>query len=256
MNIKEITFSPTGGTQAVSDIIVSSLGDNIVSKFDLTDYKTDFKNINFSNEDVVVISVPSYGGRVPNLAIERLKCIQGNGAKCIIVCVYGNRAYEDTLVELYDTMVECNFRVIAAISAVADHSIIHEYAANRPDEFDKNELTGFAKAILDKINTKDVEILPKSKIPGDRPYKQTGKFKMVPKPDKKCVKCGLCAKLCPNQAIDYTTLIADPNKCISCMRCVAKCPKSARNLNVIMLKLIALLIKKACLIRKNNELFI
>lgn len=256
MNITEIIFSPTGGTEKVADIITSGLGADGVNKLDLTDYKSDFNGINFKSEDIVVIAVPSYGGRVPNLALQRLNGIKGNNAKCILVCVYGNRAYEDTLVELYDSAVQCQFRVIAAISAIAEHSIIHEIAAGRPDEFDKNELDGFAKIILDKLNGADTEILESSKIPGNRPYKKVGNFGMVPKPGKNCNKCGVCAMQCPNQAIDKTTLIADKNKCISCMRCVVNCPKSARKLNVIMLKLVSHMLKKVCSDRKNNELYI
>ena len=58
-----------------------------------------------------------------------------------------NRAYEDTLAELYDTVKANNFNVIAAISAVAEHSIVRQIAANRPDEIDKKQLTEFAKKI-------------------------------------------------------------------------------------------------------------
>lgn len=255
MNLVEIVFSPTGGTQAVSDIIAENLSKNI-TRYDLTDYNIASENINISNEEIVIISVPSFGGRVPDLAAERLKLINGNGAKCIIICVYGNRAYEDTLAELFDIAVNNNFNVIAAISAVAEHSIIHKYAAGRPDEYDKEELCKFAKRISDKLNGERIDNLDMSQIPGNRPYKKVGRFGMVPIPNRKCIKCGLCAKLCPVQAIDPKTLVADKNKCISCMRCTAKCPKSARELNPILLKLAALMLKKVCTTRKDNELFI
>ena len=75
--------------------------------------------------------MPSYGGLAPEVAIERFKKISGNGAKCTIVCVYGNRAYEDTLVQMEDVAKECGFDVIAAVAAVAEHSIMHQYAADR-----------------------------------------------------------------------------------------------------------------------------
>ena len=50
--------------------------------------------------------MPVYAGRVPALAVERLKGIKTSGVKCVIVAVYGNRAYEDALVEMQDIATE------------------------------------------------------------------------------------------------------------------------------------------------------
>lgn len=99
MKIYEITFSPTGGTKKVADMLTSEWSSEIFP-VDLTDSKTDLGSLAFTPEDVVVIAVPSYGGRVPGTVVKRLRMMKGNGAKAILVCVYGNRAYEDTLVEL------------------------------------------------------------------------------------------------------------------------------------------------------------
>ena len=99
MNIVEIVFSPTGGTAKVAHLIRSHWGENTVN-IDLSDAKTDFSQYVINGEDQVLIAMPSFGGRAPAVAIERLKQIAGNGAKCTLVCVYGNRAYEDTLVEM------------------------------------------------------------------------------------------------------------------------------------------------------------
>lgn len=50
--------------------------------------------------------MPVYAGRVPTLAVERLKDIKTSGVKCVIVAVYGNRAYKDALVEMQDVATE------------------------------------------------------------------------------------------------------------------------------------------------------
>ena len=68
--------------------------------------------------------MPAFGGAAPQLALDRLSRIHGNGALCVIAAVYGNRAYEDTLVLLEDYAQTAGFQVIAAVSAVAEHSII------------------------------------------------------------------------------------------------------------------------------------
>ncbi|MDO5123382.1 MAG: 4Fe-4S binding protein [Eubacteriales bacterium] len=248
MNTVEIIFSPTGGTEKVAQIISRHWSESAV-KIDLSDSKTDFSGCAIGKEDRVLIAMPSFGGRAPAVAIERLKKIAGNGAKCTLVCVYGNRAYEDTLVEMEDAAKKCGFQVVAAVAAVAQHSIIPKYAATRPDASDEKQLSEFSRQIAEK---KDAV----TSIPGNRPYKKAGGAGLVPKPSKACVKCGVCAKNCPVQAIDTVTLSADTKKCISCMRCVKQCPHNARKVNGAMVSVAALAIKKACSARKENELFL
>lgn len=198
---------------------------------------------------MALIAMPSFGGLAPAIAIERLKKIKVNGAKCTLICVYGNRDYEDTLVEMEDAAKECGFQVIAAIAAVAEHSIMPQYASGRPDVSDQKLLVGFADQIMTKSSSEP-------SIPGNRPYKNAGGGGLVPKADKSCVNCGLCAQQCPAQAIDYNTLKADAHRCISCMRCVKRCPKHARKVNSAMVSIASLAIKKACSTRKENQLFL
>ena len=87
-----------------------------------------------------MIAFPVFGGRIPALAAQRLKELEANGAKCAIVVVYGNRAYDDALVELQDLSESCGFRVVAAVGASVEHSIVREYGAGRPDKADIEEL--------------------------------------------------------------------------------------------------------------------
>lgn len=254
MKLVQIVFSPTGGTQKVADIMTEEWKESVV-RLDLSEANADYSRITIEPEDIALVAVPSYGGRVPALAAKRLATVHGNQARCIIVCVYGNRAYEDTLVELQDIVENCGFRTAAGISAVAEHSIMHQYAAGRPDEKDAEELHGFAKTVYGRLmDTKTPETTPR--IPGSRPYKKAGTASLVPKATKECVKCGLCAENCPAQAISRENLKkADSGKCISCMRCAAVCPKSARKVNSAMVSVAAQAIKKACSERKENELF-
>lgn len=119
MNMYEITFSPTGGTKKVAGVLANELGQNITA-IDLSNGSVDFYQFSLTHEDIAIIAVPSYSGRVPSIAAERMAKIQGNGAKAIIVCVYGNRAYEDTLVELQDIVQQAGFSVVSAIAAIAD----------------------------------------------------------------------------------------------------------------------------------------
>lgn len=253
MKLYDIVFSPTGGTKKVADGLTGALEGDITT-VDLTDSKQDFDAVSLTKEDVAVIAVPSYGGRVPAVAAERLGVVHGNGARAILVCVYGNRAYEDTLVELEDAAKRAGFQVIAAVSAIAEHSIARQFASGRPDAQDAAQLSDFAKQIQRKLSGVDSS---EPAIPGNRPYKKSGGVGMVPKATKECTNCGICAEKCPVQAIDRENpKKVDEKTCISCMRCIAVCPQDARKLNPVMLSAASLMLKKVCSERKECELFL
>lgn len=255
MNVSQIIFSPTGGTAKVADIITNAWG-MPVHKIDLSHAETDHSALSLEKDGIALIAVPSYGGRVPSLAAQRLSNIHGNQAPCVIVCVYGNRAYEDTLIELQDIAEKSGFKVIAAIAAIAEHSIMHQYATGRPDAKDQSELNCFAQKILEKINGNLTEVTT-PQIPGNRPYKKTGVASLVPKASSRCTNCGLCAAQCPAQAIrKENPKSTDSKKCISCMRCVAQCPQSARKVNEAVVSALVFALKKACTERKENELYL
>ncbi len=251
MKLYEIYFSPAGGTEKVTDIL-SSVWDCEKVKVDLCDMKEDFSKYEPDKDDMCIISVPSYGGRVPGTAVERLKLIKGNGAKTCIVCVYGNRAYEDTLIELKDRAEERGFNVISAVGAVAEHSIMRKFAAGRPDDADKKELREYAEKIREKAESGNLSSI---NVPGSHTYKEYKGVPLKPEPDKKCTGCGLCREKCPVGAIreDNST---DKDKCISCMRCVSLCPHGARDLNKVVIAAMEMKMAKAFEGRKGNELFI
>lgn len=253
MDIYEISFSPTGGTKKVADYLAKGLGQETIG-IDLLNRNEDFHKTSLKEEDVAVIAVPSYGGRVPAPAAERILQISGNGARAIIVVVYGNRAYEDTLVELQDLVQKAGFSVVAAVAAVAEHSIAHGYATNRPDKDDYGMLKGFVDAISEKLRMNDFTL---PGIPGNRPYRKAGNAGLVPKVTKSCIRCGLCTSKCPVGAIDGNDPAkVDKKKCISCMRCVSVCPHHARKVNGLLLSVVNMMLKKSCSVRKEDELYL
>ena len=169
----------------------------------------------------------------------------------MLLCVYGNRAYEDTLAELHDLAVEAGFQVVAAAATIAEHSIVRQFAAGRPDAQDLDQLSAFGEAIRAKLDRGE---LTEPELPGNRPYKPFGVLPMLPAPIGGCVSCGVCARECPAQAIDPQD-VSKVNKdaCISCMRCIAVCPHAARQLPPEMLEVLSNKLAKVCADRKENE---
>ena len=242
-----IFFSPTGGCKKVANIIAHEINAKCID-IDLLD-EIDGKVLN--SNDIAIFTLPSYGGRCPATAIERMRRITGNGSRAILVAVYGNRAIEDTLIEMKDVVVGQAFHPIAAIEAIAEHSILHIYGQGRPDADDINELEEFARRI------KDIKDLSTVAVPGNFPYKSLPSSGIKPFTTDKCTSCGLCARECPAHAIDATNpALINKEMCISCMHCISICPVKAKKLDEIKVKDIQRKLEPACKDRKENKLYI
>lgn len=253
MSCTLITFSPTGGTERAARLLCEGLG-GIRRTIDLTAKRPGDDAVVLLHDELTVLAMPSYGGRIPALAAERTELLLAQETPCVLLCVYGNRAYEDALVEMEDLAHRSGFRVIAAVAAVAEHSILRQFAAGRPDEEDEQALQDIAVRILAKLESGEKHPFP---IPGCRPYKKVTPAGLVPHVEAPCVDCSHCAEVCPADAIDPASpRHTDRHRCISCMRCVTVCPHSARRVNGAMLSAVGLMLKKTCTERRPCELYL
>ena len=261
MGIYVIDFSPTGGTRKVMNYLAEGLTEGTLVKkeeiavIDLTLPTEDYSAYHFETEDVCLIGMPSYGGRAPQTALNRMKKMEGNGASAVLVAVYGNRDIDDTLLEMKEEAESCGFHVQAAVAAVAEHSIMRQFGAGRPDEADRKELLCFAETIKAVLEQGDKE--RELRVPGNKPYKEYSGISMKPKGGKECTQCGVCVLQCPVQAIPLSNpRETDESECISCMRCVSVCPKKARKLNSVLLFAASKKMEKALSGRKENKLYV
>lgn len=214
-------FSPTGGTKKAGEAIASELAES-VNAISLAE-----KTVDTAVSDMVVVAVPVFGGRLPSLVSDRIRQINGMGKKAVTAVVYGVRAYEDALLELNDVMTECGFEIIASAALIAQHSIVPEVGAGRPDAADIAEIRQFAKRVLNAIENGKTGTVT---VPGNHPYKESMKSSAAPVTLDSCGKCGFCVSVCPTDAISITDedVVTDVEKCMMCMACVAKCPAKSR----------------------------
>ncbi|MFV0330447.1 MAG: 4Fe-4S binding protein [Dysgonomonas sp.] len=251
MKVHLIYFSPALSTRKIMRAIGKSI-DAPVEELDVTMGLDEALSID--EGDLAVFGVPVYAGRVPKLATEAFRKIKGNNTPAVIVNVYGNRDYDDALLELRNICQENGFVPIAAGAFIARHSIFPKVAINRPDEEDEEMIAGFAKKCYDKYLEKE-EPKPLN-VKGNYPYREHGPIPLVPKGNSSCDKCGTCVRLCPVGAIpaDHPRK-TNKELCISCARCITVCPQQSRNFRGLVYGVVRRKFESKCATRRENETF-
>ena len=251
--VYNLFFSPTDTTKFVLQFLSEQISPNY-KNINLTSRNTNLDDVSLAENDLVFLGVPSYAGRVPITFKERFSKIKGNNALAIVVVTYGNRAQEDTLIELFDMAKEQGFRILAGSAVVTEHSIIHDFGKGRPDRKDKSELISFMQKVKNKLQE---DVLLVDEIPGNRPYKEVKLAPMAPDFVKEnCVACGKCASECPTGAIDSKTYKCNSEKCISCLRCVKVCPINCRFVDNRVLENLRVHLTPLCSERKDNQFYL
>ena len=138
MSLYEIYFSPTGGTKKVADIMIKAMKKD-AQEIDMIKDPDKILQTEFSEDDICLIAVPSYGGRIPSVTVDKFQKLQAKGTKAILVAVFGNRAIDDTLVEMQDILENAGFVCVVGVEAVAEHSLMHQFGTGRPDQQDEKE---------------------------------------------------------------------------------------------------------------------
>jgi len=260
--VKLVYFSPTGTTRKVLEGIAEGIGAGDVEHINLTLPEGAEQAIPPLSDELVIIGSPVYGGRLPVDAIPRFKKLKASKTLAVPVVLYGNREFEDALLELKDLAIELGFNPVAGGAFVGEHSFATEdlpVANGRPDDLDVQKAMEFGGKIKDKITALPSPDAPMDlEIPGRFPYESKARAMTVAPAMREdaCAVCGTCAGVCPKAAITINGGVAtDIELCIRCSACIKNCPSGARFWEDSMMNTIATWLNENCGARKEPQIF-
>ena len=247
MRIKKVWaayFSGTGTTEKTVRRIAAGMAQALdveLAVYDFTTPAARQRELCFGAEELAVLGVPVYAGRVPNVLLPYLtKQLHGGGALAVPVVLFGNRNFDDGLIELRNILTEDGFMPVAGGAFVGEHAFSRTLGAGRPNGDDLAEMDAFARRAAEKVMAltaapaEPVAVWGEMPIrpyytPRDRHGNPINILKVKPKTDPdKCGGCGLCAELCPMGSIDPADVSQVRGICIKCCACVKKCPSGAK----------------------------
>lgn len=247
MQIKKVWavyFSATGTTKKIVTAVAGEAAEKLgaaYGEYDFTLPGARTEALKFGGDDLVIFGTPVYAGRVPNVLLKYLDTLEGNGAAAVPVVLYGNRNYDDGLIELRDILEKHGFHTAAAAAFIGEHSFSYILAEGRPDEADMETAKGFAGKTADKIkNTSDLHNLGPIIVEGvpdpyrgyyqprDRKGNPVDIRKVKPLTKVDCDNCLVCADVCPMGSISREDVREFTGICIKCGACIKKCPVHAK----------------------------
>ena len=193
-----VYFSATNTTKRVLKAIAEGVNCTDIQEYNITLGKSE--EVVFNPNELVVFGFPVFAGRIPQISVEALKQFKGSQTPAIIACVYGNREYDDALLELRDIVASNQFKIISAGAFIGQHSIFPKVGTNRPDLSDLNSAKEFGyQSIKNLPNLLNKEGFPLLEVKGNKPYKEPKSVPLYPTADKTCTACGKCVRNCPTK---------------------------------------------------------
>lgn len=251
-------FSPTRTTARIVDAVVGEMAGACGLAARTVDFTLPAQRPvhegRLSSEDVLVLGFPVYAGRVPKLVEEELARLTGDGARAVAIGLYGNRAYDDALLEAADLLEARGFAVVAAGAFVGEHSMTARVASGRPDEDDLEAARRFGRSAAARIASGATD---RPAVPGARPYKsRPAPADIRPQTTDDCTSCGACATVCPLGIVDADDPARVGEGCLRCNACVKSCPERAKFFDSEPTNAIVAMLESSCIERKEPELFL
>ena len=122
-HITAVYFSPTHTTKTICETIAKEISLALGIPWESHSFTLPVERtapLQFDQTALVIFGVPVYAGRVPNFLGKYISQTVGNNAIAIPVVVYGNRAYDDALIELRDMLETSQLHTVAAAAFIGN----------------------------------------------------------------------------------------------------------------------------------------
>lgn len=262
-SLKLVYFSPTGTTKAVIQEVARGINHGNTEVLDITSAEARTLPLNTTENDLLVIGLPVYMGRVPAVLEEWLHLVNASNTPTVCIVVYGNRVYGDALLELKNIMIERGCKPIACAAFIGEHSFSTSetpIAENRPDAGDLVQAELLGHKIYERLQSiSSADLISEIGLPGSYPYEGITKVWDVDfiKVSSSCSQCGICAERCPMDAVSFeNSSLVDIEKCITCCACIKSCPQNARTMKPSPVQERAILLNNLFKARKEPELYL
>lgn len=238
-----VYFSPTGNAKKVVTTMAKRAAECLGVPMGTVDFTLPENRegvVSFDKEDLAFFSTPVYAGRIPNKMLPYVQtAFEGNGALAVAVSVFGNRNFDNGLIELRNELEAHGFHTVAGAGIPTEHVFSSKLATGRPDADDLVKIAEFGEKVAEKVSGL-TEIPEKIAVRGDDPvgayYTPLGTdgkpavfLKAKPKTDpEKCTKCGICATVCPMGSIPKDAPDTCTGICIKCQACIKACPTGTK----------------------------
>jgi len=284
--IQSLYFSATGTTRRIVTTVEAHSGLPAVRSIDLTLPASRAAFQGNVDGDVMLVAAPVYHGTIPLPMMDPLGKLEGAGKWAVPIAVFGNRSPETCVEELAELLRSRGFKILAAASFAAEHSMCtmeHPWGLGRPDETDLATAAEFGEKIGKKLVAEPSEVQTgkqlfdflasaytnfSSRVMADslsEGYHENlshwikASTTISFSRESECTECMLCSESCPTGAMDVGSKSVIEDLCIRCMACIHTCSRGAialQSFDSPMAVAVQRSVDQACAVRKEPSILL
>ena len=220
-------FTGTGNSKYAAEKLAVKTGDRAVSMVDILNGKAEIVK-----DERTGFVFPVYFWGLPEIVKRFSAAVKGSLGSyvyCVITCGASTGAAAQLLEKALGTKINYSFSLRMPDNYVVMYDPCSKEKSLRFLRHADKELDGICDDINARAQRSEIKFADKVKTAVLNPlyniFRTTSKFYA----NSDCVSCGMCAKNCPNGAIELQNgkPVWIKSKCQHCTACINRCPKRA-----------------------------